>query len=437
MKQTMTIKTAAVLAMGFVLGAWATDATISDVAVRQRWPWSRLVDINYVLSCEETQLVDVAVTAYNGTTPLTLPSASLSGDLYGLSDGAHRIVWNPTTSAYTNNGVLTKFRVQLTPSSALPPTYMIVDLLSGDVTYHFCGTNLWADVTNDVYKTTKLVLRRIPAGTFMMGSPSGELGQDETREDYHSVTLTNDYWIGVYEVTQKQWFTLRSTNTSHFQVDGEKRPIEGIAYKNIRCYLASAENTTDPSIDWPTSGSAVADDSFMQSLRSKAGGGLLFDLPTDAEWEYACRAGTTGALNNGATNITTTSSCPVLGTLGRYQYNGGWANNGTSVPNADCGTTNATAVVGSYLPNAWGLYDMHGNVWEWCLDWYTGSLGTTAVTNPVGPVSGTERIRRGGSWYNVAANCRSADRRSAVQTAVSAAGQSMIGFRVVCPLAGE
>jgi len=424
--------------MCIVFGAMADAPAVSQVTVRQRWPWSRLVDIDFLVTCDATQKVDIAVTAHDGSTELTLPLASLSGDLYGVSHGVRRIIWDPTVTAYTNGQVLTQFNVTLTPLPALPPTYMIVDLLSGGTTYHFCGMNLWSDVTNDVYKTTKLVLRRIPAGTFMMGSPTGELGRDGVREAYHPVTLTNDYWIGVYEVTQKQWFTLRNTNTSYFRGDDwEKRPIEGIAYRNIRSYLASAENQIDPSVDWPTSGATVSAASFMQSLRDKAGGGHLLDLPTDAEWEYACRAGTTGALNNGTTNITMTSSCPVLDTLGRYQFNGGWGNNGTSIPSANSGASNATAIVGSYLPNAWGLYDMHGNVWEWCLDWYTGALGTAAVTNPVGPVSGTTRIRRGGSWYNAAANCRSADRRDAAQTDSAVVNQSMIGFRVACPISGE
>jgi formylglycine-generating enzyme required for sulfatase activity len=391
------------------------------------------VDIDYILTCDPAENVDVGVSAKDGAADLALPAGSLSGDLYNVAPGPRRIVFDPTKTAYTNSQMLTQFSVTLTPSPALPPSYMVVDLVNGGVTYVSTGTNLWADVTNDVYKTTKMVFRRIPAGTLMMGSPAGERGRDGTREEYHSVTLTDGYWIGVYEVTQRQWFTLRNTNTSYFQGnDWERRPIDSIAYKNIRHWSFSAPDNNDPAVDWPANGHVVGSGSFLQSLRDKAGGSLPFDLPTDAQWEYACRAGTTGALNNGTTNITAVSDCPVLATLGRYQFNGGRGNDGLVNPAPSCGATNATAIVGTYLPNAWGLYDMHGNVHEWCLDWYTGALGTAAATNPSGPASGTTRVRRGGSWFNAAQNCRSADRRDSGPANAGTAAM-YIGFRVACP----
>jgi formylglycine-generating enzyme required for sulfatase activity len=162
----------------------------------------------------------------------------------------------------------------------------------------------------------------------------------------------------------------------------------------------------------------------MGRLRSKTG--LAgFDLPTEAQWEYACRAGTTGALNDGTVNITNSNSDARLDLLGRYQYNGGRIN-GTTDPAQGCTTANATAAVGTYAPNAWGLYDMHGNVWEWCLDWFADAA-MEGGDDPDGADSGSNRVLRGGSWYNPAAACRSAFRND---IAPSNRGND-VGFRLV------
>ena len=117
---------------GLALNALAAEPTISDVVVRQRWPWSKLVDIDYVLTADPTQRVDVAVNAYNGSVSLALPTESLSGDLYNISEGLHRIVWDPTVTSYTNNVVLTKFRVGLVQTPV--PVYMIVELTKNAAT---------------------------------------------------------------------------------------------------------------------------------------------------------------------------------------------------------------------------------------------------------------------------------------------------------------
>ena len=229
-------------------------------------------------------------------------------------------------------------------------------------------------------------MRWIPAGTFTMGSPKDELGRFDN-EVQHEVTLTRRYYIGVFEVTQKQWNLIMGSNPSENQ--GDTRPVECVSY-DIR--------GTEKGAGWPRGGHEVDDGSFLGKLRSKTG--LAFDLPTEAQWEYACRAGTTTALNSGK-NLTDEDKCPYMAEVGRFRYN----------QSDGKGGYDKHTKVGSYQPNAWGLYDMHGNVWEWCLDWY-GENPRSAVTDPQGPDSGSGRVWRGGSWYDGAQFCRSTFRGS-------------------------
>ncbi len=410
-------------AVCLALNALADDLTISGVMVQQRWPWSRLVDIDYVLTCDVTQTMDIAVEAYDGSTLLTLPANSFSGDLYGVQRGARRIVWDPTVTACTNSGVLPEFRVALAPSPS--PLYMVIDLSGGTSATSYPVSNYVAEadvpggVTNGLYKTTSLLLRRIPANTFTMGESSSTL----------PVTLTKPFYAGVYEVTQKQWQQVMGDvrnwpskwNNTEYR---DTRPVEQVSYYDIR---ENPANSDDPAVNWP-SNSAVTANSFMGRVRAKTGieG---FDLPTEAQWECLCRAGTQTYYSDGISGAPNTTSNAQMDALGRYQYNGGKCWNGASWvdPGQSTTTTGATATVGSYLPNTWGLYDTHGNVWEWCLDWYTNSLGTAAVTDPAGADSGSYRVGRGGSWGNTASYCRSADR-----SGIDPSGRgSNLGFRLV------
>jgi len=401
MKTTIMMKTVAgSFAACLALGAAAAD--ISGVTVRQRWPWSRLVDIDYVL-CDATQAVDVAVTAYNGSTPLTLPDGSLSGDRHNVSaDGTHRIVFDPTVTAYTNLEVLAKFKVSLTPTAV--PLYMIVDLTKsagadGQIEYVYPGdarlvtdgryTNVWFDVTNDAaYATTKLVLRRVRAGAFNMGPSVPPIS---------SVTLTKGFYVGIFELTFSQNYHITGSGSDTVY------PAVGVSYDTIR----GATNGV-PAIDYPTTGPAVSPSSIVGQLRAKTG--LQgFDLPTEAQWEYTSRAGTATYYND---ESSTSANTNVLDRLAWWLNN----SNGKQIQK-----------VGGKEANNWGLYDTLGNTWEWCLNWGPTGSGT----DPTGPTTGTRRYMRGGCADSDFTLCRPS---SWINYFKSSEGASRIGFRVVLNL---
>ena len=274
------------------------------------------------------------------------------------------------------------------PQDATADTYCVIDLSAGANAASYPVSYLAVPPTGgfntDEYKTAKLVLRRIEPGTFIMG--------DDQSDETHRVTLTEPFYCGVFEVTQRQYELVMGERPGYFTnaLYYATRPVERVSYDMIRGTSAGA--------GWPGT-SAVDADSFIGKLRAKTGI-LGFDLPTEAQWEYACRAGTTSVYNSGG------NTKSDLNLLGRYVDNGGSSGAG----NPGCGPSGGSAKVGSYRPNAWGLYDMHGNVWERCLDWYSNSL--SYGINPHGTLSGTNHVTRGGSWYHSTQSCRSASRES-------------------------
>jgi len=233
----------------------------------------------------------------------------------------------------------------------------------------------------------KLVL--IPKGTFMMGSPESEVGHQEN-ESQHEVTISKDYYLGAFEVTQTQYQTVTGNNPSCYQ---------GALVGNQNADLPVENVSWDDAVEFCKK---------LSDLPEEKKAGRVYRLPTEAQWEYACRAG----------SKTIYSFDDEEGLLPEY----GWFKRNSS---------QRTHTVGLLEPNAWGLYDMHGNVWEWCSDWY-GEYPKNAVSDPIGPTMGTDCVNRGGCWLYQAASCRSASRNWAKPSY----RDGLLGFRVALSPSG-
>jgi formylglycine-generating enzyme required for sulfatase activity len=207
----------------------------------------------------------------------------------------------------------------------------------------------------------------VPPGTFMMGcSPSLQFGCSSNENPVHQVTLTQPFYLGRYEVTQAQWTAVMGSNPSSFQSPSAQVPADQVPNRPVEL------------VSW----------NMIQSFNAATG----LRLPTEAEWEYACRAGTTTAFNRPPNG---TNDDGLLGQLAWFNANAG----------------SQTRPVGQKLPNALGLHDMHGNVWEWVQDWYGASYYSQSPgIDPPGPISGTVRVLRGGSWTFNALDCRASHR---------------------------
>jgi len=236
----------------------------------------------------------------------------------------------------------------------------------------------------------------LPAGTFQMGSPSGESGRSSD-ETLHQVTLTRDFLMQSTEVTQAQWQALMGNNPSSFTGD-TNRPVDQVSWYDAVAYanalsvadgLPEAYNLSNCN-GTPGTGNYSCRYVTLMAYTPYATTG--WRLPTEAEWEYAYRAGTTTAWYNGDDES-------KVGDIA-------WFEDNSLVLRAE--DRHMTHPVARKQPNAWGLYDMAGNVWEWCWDWYGVYPGT--VTDPVGPTEGSYRVGRGGSWNSDASNARAARR---------------------------
>jgi uncharacterized protein (TIGR02996 family) len=249
----------------------------------------------------------------------------------------------------------------------------------------------------------------IPAGQFIMGTPRNEEERhgDETQ---HEVEITRPFYLGAYQVTQAQYETVTGRNPSDF-VPGTSPYGRRVAKMDTRSFPVE-------SVSWED---AVAFCERLSALPPEKEAGRAYCLPTEAEWEYACRAWlTSGPYHFGATLSATQANID-----GGHPYPPDRLDLRAEYRRRTC-------PVGSFPPNAWGLFDLHGNVWEWCSDWY-GRGSNRRKRNPQGPANGTERVFRGGSWYCYARNCRAGNRR----TYGGPPSPNMIGVRVVCRWTGS
>jgi uncharacterized protein (TIGR02996 family) len=270
------------------------------------------------------------------------------------------------------------------------------------------GTGLWDSRLHDwgngpmpkrvgrvCHNSIGMRLAFIPAGTFFMGAPEHEDGRFANELPRHRVTLSKPFFLGVFPVTQREYQRVIGSNPSRFQeeeLSGGFLPVEQVTWKK-----------------------AVEFCKRLSALPEEKAAGRRYRLPTEAEWEYACRVGTTTPFSCGMTLSNRDANFAAESPYG----------------DAPVGTRiGRTTAVGSYPPNAFGLYDMHGNVWEWVRDFYNEKYyHESPAIDPAGPAKGRTHVLRGGSWFIVGRGCRSAERCYTNEAPVQEAGS--VGFRVV------
>lgn len=434
--KTITI----VVACGFALVASAAE--IVRTTVRQRWPFSQTIDVDYVLSCDPSEEYDLTPVLYSGGERLNIDGCSVGGDRHNISDGAHSLSIDLGDSSLGNSGKISALSVEL--NIAESPLYMIVDirkngadesrvtyLTRSDIVSGAYGTYetdmskfgvdkcrledpiVWTGVTNDTkYLTTHMVFRRIRRGSFAVKGAAAD-----------NVFVTRPYWLSVFEWTSGYRHSVEGTG--NYAEETKVRPQWNCSTKWMR---GSTNETIG--VNWPETGYGKVD-GVIKVLRDTTG--LYFDLPTEAQWELACRAGTATEYARGAGESTSYSNA-VADVTCRYKYNGGWGYNANGEFKW-MANESSFARCGSYAPNAYGLYDMLGNVGEVCLDWYVTADSSTHIGfDPRGPKMDTasirKRVARGGAAWN--------DANGTVVSGRSQAGHdetsSLYGFRLAIVL---
>jgi len=324
-----------------------TPPTVTHLHAQQR-PNSQLVDITYSVVDPDNDVLTISVRLLSGSGVTIMQCASVSGAVGGgiLVGNNKHIVWDAGDDFPGQYGP--DYTLRVTADDGRAPSGFVY----------------------------------IAPGTFTMGSPTTE-PQRSSVEIQHPVTLTRGFYMSRYEVTEELWYQVMGGTPTSSQL-----PKVSVSWDMAVqfCNALSLQAGLTPA--YTIAGSNV-------TWNQNANG---YRLPTEAEWEYACRAGTTQAFNNGTNCLSSNTEA---------NYDGRYPLTGCAMGTYRGSRTN----VGQFPANQWGLHDMHGNVWEWCWDWYA-SYPTGSVTNPTGPSSGSYRVFRGGYFNNGAVSCRSAQRYS-------------------------
>ena len=425
---------------------------VSNVEMRQSS--GKRVNITYSLSEAAVVTLEIQTNANTSASADDPGWASIGGsavcnaqgDVWKkVAAGAHTITWNPRDTwpdhVIAANGARAKVTAWALDN---PPDYMVVDISAGaqpNTQKYYPAVDFLPGgiLGNSDYRESSLVMRKVPAAgvEWMMGSIA-ESGRNAEKEASHKAMIADNYYLGVFPVTQSQWALIQTTRQfpSCFQYEADKkwRPVEYVCYNEIR--LSDATTADNAEYYWPNNPHGG---SFLGRLRTKTG--IAFDMPSEAQWEYACRAGNGEGRWGDGSDYKSSSTDDNLTRLACY----GRANIQNSVPEGNTTWSAAdggTMPVGTHEPNAWGFYDMHGNIFEVCLDWCENDISTyggavnidpNAPAKTLSGVNGVYRVWRSGSYRHSAAACRSAYRTEGIANG----RYNIAGLRLACPASAE
>ena len=439
-----TIRHTAILFAACATASAASAAANIESAVQD--PATGKVTVRYTLDAPAVVTIDVTTNCEGRAVSIGRAKVARAvGDVNMLisdTESVHTAYWLPFAedgSAAVDLGAADI--VLRTWATNAPPDYMVIDLTNtGRIHYYEDVSELPYGIESDAYRTDMFVMRRIHAANVEWEMSAGG--------SLHMVTLTNDYYIAVFEMTHQQCENItgwaKGTDKYSRFKEADSLATRPVDWMRLPSWADASQGMRFP-FNWPNEDREVAhtvkDYCLVGKMRTKTGLGIYLDLPTEAQWEYAARAGTSRTALPDGTSLTveTGGEDPGLSRYARYKYNGGYVKDagGTySEPDyATATSANGTARVGSYEPNAWGLYDMLGNVAEWCLDRYA-AFTSDPVTDPVGAASGNMSVR-GGHWAAEPNACRLYSRTSVNHWIETTSMNPYYGIRMCLTLQGS